>query len=457
MRKYLAKEFEKIEGVKKIIGNPDAFFEGISYDSRRINNGNLFVAVKGETFDGNDFVEKAFESGAIVSIASKEVTPHDGKSLILSECPEKSVQEFAKSVRKKFEGSVIGVVGSVGKTTTKEFASEFLKTSFKTYSNEGNKNNLLGLPETIINGDFESKYWILEMGISKKGEMDELASIAMPDSVIFTSINPVHLEFLDDLKTIYDEKKRVLSHLLRPSFVIFNNDDPFLKKIQEEFNLKCYSYGTSDDSDLKFKILENGEKGVHTQFDYQKHTISIELPFLNSSYLYNFASALLLHLIVGGDISTAKDVAKNIKIPSHRGIIYELQNEITLYDDSYNSNPEAVKSLLYSLKNIKRKKIGVLGEMKELGKESFKYHSLIGDIASSIFSSLLCVGDEPAKVMAESFGRKNRDVLWVKKFEDGIDFIKSKLDEGSFLVVKGSRSIGLDKLVDFLLKEIGKQ
>jgi UDP-N-acetylmuramoyl-tripeptide--D-alanyl-D-alanine ligase len=457
MRKFQAKEFEKIEGVKKIIGNPDALFEGVSYDSRKMEKGNLFVAVKGEKVDGNDFVEKAFESGATVAISSREVKPQDGKSLILSEFPEKSVQEFSKSLRKKYEGSVIGVVGSVGKTTTKEFAREFLKTSFKTYSNEGNKNNLLGLPETIINGDFESKYWILEMGISRKGEMDELASIAMPDSVIFTSIKPVHLEFLDDLKTIYDEKKRVLNHLLRPSFAIFNNDDSYLKKIPEEFDLKFYSFGTSDDSDLKFKIIENKEKGILAQFDYKKDSIQIELPFLNRSYLYNFASALLLHLIVGGDIEKARDVAKNIKLPSHRGIIYELQNGVTLYDDSYNSNPEAVKSLLASLKDIKRKKIGVFGEMKELGTESSKYHSEIGEFAQSIFSSLLCVGDEPAKEMAEIFGRKNKDVLWVKKFEDGIDFIKTKLERNSFLVVKGSRSIGLDKFVDYLLKEIGKQ
>ncbi|MCX7831236.1 MAG: Mur ligase family protein, partial [Acidobacteria bacterium] len=212
MRSFLAEELLKFEG-SHLLGNSFAVFKGMTYDSRTVEKGNLFVALKGENVDGNDFVEKAFENGASVVLCSRKVKPPEGKAIVYAENPEKIIGEFASCLRSKFRGSVIGIVGSAGKTTTKDFCAKFLSELDLTYFSQGNKNNLLGVPQTIVNADFEAKYWVLEMGISFTNEMDLLANIVKPNIVIFTSIKPVHLEFLHSLENIFAEKSNVLKHL----------------------------------------------------------------------------------------------------------------------------------------------------------------------------------------------------------------------------------------------------
>ncbi len=169
---------------------------------------------------------------------------------------------LAISARRDFKGTVIGVVGSAGKTTTKEFSAKFLSTLGRTFATSGNRNNLLGLPEMILGADETASYWVLEMGISKPGEMESLAPIASPNVVLFTSIRPVHTEFFPSLESIRDEKAKVLCHLSRPSFFVYNADDALLCELPALFGTTSYSFGRSEKADLRILSIEDkGENG----------------------------------------------------------------------------------------------------------------------------------------------------------------------------------------------------
>ncbi len=455
MKQFSAKEFLKFQGIK-LSGNSSASFKGLSYDSRNIRENNLFVALKGEKNDGNAFIERAFENGASVVLSSRNTNPPENKTLIFSEYPDKTIQDFASYQREKYRGLVIGVVGSTGKTTTKDFCAQFLSLYDLTYASEGNKNNLLGVPEAILNADYQAKYWVLEMGISLPSEMDSLAQIVKPNCVVFTNIKPVHTEFLKSPDNIFNEKSKVLKYLSPPSFFIYNRDDEYLCRLPEMFNFENYSFGFTKESDLKMTVLEEmGIEGFKVKFDFRKQSAILNLPFLNVANLYNFSASYLLSLIFYGDIGVGKQVLQKLTLSSHRGKIYKLKNGVTLYDDSYNSNPEAVKTLLSSCKSFKGKIVAILGEMRELGDESERYHREVGELSSQILTSLLCIGGQGAKTLYEEFRKTGKKCGYFKNWEEGKPFSDSLLEEGSLLIVKGSRAISLDRLVDEIINQIG--
>lgn len=455
MKQFSAEDFSKFENVQ-ILGEKSASFKGVCFDSRTLEKENLFVAVKGQNFDGNDFVERAFEKGAKVAIASRKFLPPENCALIFTESPEKCIQKFAASLRETFCGLVIGIVGSVGKTTTKEFCTNFLSLLDLTYSSKGNKNNLLGLPQSIINGNFEAKYFVLEMGISTPSEMDHLASIAKPNVVIFTSIKPVHLEFLNSLENILFEKSKVLNYLKIPSFFIYNRDDKLLCQLPQKFEIENYSYGFSEDSDLRIEIVDDlGIQGIKTKFTFKKQFVLLHLPFMNRSNIYNFAASYLTALLFSADIKIGEKVISNLPNLEHRGLTYKLKNGAILYDDSYNSNPEALKALLLSAKSWGKEIVGVLGEMKELGKESEKYHYEVGEFSSKILSALFCVGGSYAEKMYDAFKKSSKPCLYSQQLEEGIEFLKLHSNKNSVIIIKGSRSVSLDNLVKKIVEEIG--
>lgn len=453
MRAFSAAEAAGITGAG-LCGDPGASFAGMSYDSRNIKEGNLFVAVKGEKADGRDFVAAAFANGATVAISPSGITPPEGRALLVAPSPEESIRVLAKRAREDFKGTVVGVVGSAGKTTTKDFSARFLSLLGATFATGGNRNNLLGLPEMILNADDRAEYWVLEMGISRPSEMDDLAPVASPNVVLFTSIKPVHTEFFPSLRAIRDEKAKVLNHLEEPSFYIYNADDEFLSELPGRCAGKHFSYGCSPGSDLRImKIEELGEKGFDVELSRGKDVVQVLIPFLNKVQCYNFSAACMLAVALGAPLSAAREVAPSLSPAPHRGVPHYLKDGILLYDDSYNSNPEALASLMASAGGWKRRLVGVLGEMKELGEKGADYHRQAGEAARGCFSSLLCVGGDGARSLSLSFSGSDRQVFWAEQWEDGYRWLRGQIDPSDAVIVKGSRSIGLDKLVDRLLAD----
>lgn len=448
------KEFEQIENIR-ILGNKDATFEGLTYDSRKIKKGNLFVALKGKNFDGSDFVLSAFENGANVALSTKEIKVPEDKALIVADDCEAVIKKFAKMLREKFEGKIIGVVGSVGKTTTKDFLHKAFSLFDRTYSNYGNKNNLLGVPETIVNADFEAKWWILEMGISQINEMDELADIVNPNIVVFTSIKPVHIEFLGSLDGVFKEKIKVLNYLKEPKLYVYNNDDEYLKKIKEQFKYENYSYGFSKDSDLKIEILKEEDFSFLVNVNYRNDSVRLSLPFLNKANIYNFASAVLTSIIFYNDLKISNRIKEDLTFGEHRGQLYRLNDGQILYDDSYNSNPEAMKILMESLKNKNKKVGGIIGEMKELGKDSKFYHQEVGKMAAQVFDFLIVVGSYDSLPLYDEFSKSGKKAIFVNNWKDSLKHIEEVL-KNELIVIKGSRSIGLDNVVKEILEKYGE-
>jgi UDP-N-acetylmuramoyl-tripeptide--D-alanyl-D-alanine ligase len=453
MRTFKASDAAKLIGAE-LAGNPDAAFTGMTYDSRTVKLGNLFVAVKGEKADGRDFVESAFNSGAAAVLSSGKFDPPEDKAMLITPSPEEAVRKLAAFARKEFKGVVIGVVGSVGKTTTKDFSSKFLSLMGATYATRGNLNNLLGLPEMILNADEYAKHWVLEMGISKPGEMDLLAPTASPNVVLFTAIKPVHTEFFPSVAAIRDEKAKVLNYLKAPSFYIYNADDELLSELPSIFKNRTFSYGISPTADLRIsQIGELGEKGFIVKLSYNEKEAAVALPFLSRVQCFNFAAALMLALSLGAPLTAASEVLPMLSPAAHRGVPHYLKNNILLYDDSYNSNPGALSLLIRSAATWNRNLVGVFGEMRELGAESEKYHREIGELAGENLSSLLCVGNNGAKVLSLSFSGSRKPCFYADCWEDGYRWLKGRIIENDAVIVKGSRAICLDKLVEKLIAD----
>lgn len=453
MRAFSAAEAAGITGAG-LCGFPGATFSGISYDSRNIRGGNLFVAVKGEKADGRDYVDAAFANGASVAISPSAMTPPEGRALLVAPSPGESIRALARKAREDFKGTVIGVVGSAGKTTTKDFSARFLSLLGPTFASGGNRNNLLGLPEMILNADEHAKFWVLEMGISQPSEMDDLAPVASPNAVLFTSIRPVHTEFFPSLTAIRDEKVKVLKYLRKPSFYIYNADDELLAELPRSFREKNFSYGSAPGADLRITRIEGvGEKGFAIELSCGRDVVPVRIPFLNKVQCFNFSAACMLAVALGAQLSAASEVAPSLEPAPHRGVPHYLRDGILLYDDSYNSNPEALASLMESASGWKRRLVGVLGEMKELGEKSEDYHRRAGEYARGCFSSLLCVGGDGARSLSLSFSGSDRQVFWAERWEDGYRWLRGQIDPSDAVIVKGSRSIGLDKFVDRFLAD----
>jgi len=453
MRAFTAGDAARMCGAE-VLGSAGALFSGVTYDSRTACGGRLFVAVKGGKSDGNDFVGAAFEEGASAAISSRAIQPPEGKALLLHDSPETAVRRLAAEARKEFKGTVIGIVGSAGKTTTKDFSARFLSLLGPTFATGGNRNNLLGLPEMILGADYSAKFWVLEMGISTPGEMDMLAPIAAPDAVLFTSIRPVHMEFFHSMREILEEKSKVLNHSAPSSFYIYNADDELLSELPMAFRGRRFSYGASEGANVRImSVEEKGEKGFSVTLSREKEEVTVALPFLNKVQVHNFAAAAALATIFGAPLSLAAEVAPRLSPAGHRGVPHYLRDGILLYDDSYNSNPEALAALIESAARWKRRLVGVLGEMKELGPHGEEYHREAGALAARHFASLLCVGGEGARTLSLSFSASGNPCFYAERWEDGYRWLTGQVDPSDAVIVKGSRSIGLDGLAERFIAE----
>jgi UDP-N-acetylmuramoyl-tripeptide--D-alanyl-D-alanine ligase len=440
----------------RVLASAKLPIRGLCLDSRRVQPGMLFAALKGARADGHDFVEKAVIAGAGAVLVERPIAVPEGIGSIQVASVEKAIADLGRALREEFQGEVIAIVGSCGKTTTKDFAAKVLSLAGPVYATSGNRNNLLGLPETLMSADMKARFWVLELGISQPLEMEDLAPIARPTGVLFTTIQPVHTEFFPSLEAILEEKAKVLRWTAASGFAVINLQDPLLSALPIPAGLIRTTYGTAEGADIWIESGPQTSRG--TTFTLRRGDEGGDgfLPVPGVHNLANFCGACAVGARFGLSLEVLAGAAADLQPSSHRGVTTALRKDVLLLDDSYNANPAAMALVFDALKGWGRRQVAALGEMLELGAEASRYHREVGRLAAaSGVACLLAVGGENAAAMAEAFSESGRPCLYVNRWSEGAEWLRNHLEPGDGVLVKGSRAIGLDGLADWLIAEEG--
>ena len=430
----------KITEIVDSNSNPiDVDIENIVTDSRKIKKGDLFVAIKGEKFDAHDFVKEVIDKGAALAIVEHLVPDvPENRQIVVNN----SLQAYGKIGaynRSRFKGIVIGLTGSAGKTTTKEEIKFVLSEFGKVYATEGNHNNNVGVPITLCEMDMSADYAIIEMGMSAKGEIEELASYVKPDIALITNVYPMHIEFFPNFEGIAEAKAEIFKSLKKGGTAIINEDTNFadlLEKRALENGAKVLKFGKKSHPDVKLELSDDGEHNF-----------------------YNAWCALSVVKALGLDVGKAAKVLKDFKALPGRGMKHQLKlpngGTYTLIDDSYSGQPEAMKLAVETLGkiNCKGRKIAVLGKMAELGDTSKSRHIEIGKAVAAAKIDVV-VGVCPE--MKDMLAQLPADIeQYYFENKEGLDefLINKLLQNNDIVLIKGARySSKLYQVTDKLIE-----
>ena len=442
---------EKIDG-KILQGSAAHTFHTFNIDSRLTEPGELFFALIAER-NGHEFVHSAVRKGASGAVISQKIAaPNRDTAFIQVRDTLEALQKLARKVLSEIPVKVIGITGSIGKTTTKEFTFGLLSRKYKVLKSEGNFNNHLGVPLSLLKLTDKHEVAVLEMAMSAPGEIRALTHIAPPDIAVLTNIKPVHLQFFKSLNEIALAKKEILEGTKKDGTAVLNRDDSLILKIAKDWKGKKLYFGLSEGCDIRaHNIQKMGWDGMSFDLVYGKAKAKVHVPFLYESHLYNLLASAATGYALSVPIEDILVQLKSLRLFSMRGILFHLKNNIKLIDDSYNSNPAALESALKGLKSLPAKrKIAVLGDMLELGKKEVEYHFQAGkQAAQSGWDILIAVGPLSRR-MAEgalSAGMREDQMFTFKDSEQAAKEIGPLLKEGDLVLVKGSRGIHTDKIV----------
>ena len=419
---------------------------GISIDSRNVVPGDLFAAFKGEQSDGNLFIDKAFENGAVACLTDKWPDQSLKGTKIFVENVQTALEILSKEFRKTVSIPFIGVTGSVGKTTAKEMISSVLEQRFNVLKTEKNYNNQLGVPMTVSRIGREHEIAVVEMGVSKIGDMDLLGDIIRPQVGVFTSIGKAHLEYLKDLSGVFKEKTKMLNYMDDNAVAVVNSDDPMLAGLEFRGSvLRCAIQSEADFTAENIVFTADGK----TIFDIAADE-RIDHVVLNSLGMHYVSDALLAAAVGKNYGLTAQEIREGIG--SYRNIARRgdiIRNKgVIIIDDSYNANPESVKSAIESMMLFPGRHICILGDMLELGKNKEELHAEIGRYASERGVDLIYTTGPLAVHISENFP------IGVH-FENTADLINelcSVVKKDDVILIKASRGMQFEKIAEALKK-----
>ena len=425
--------------------NVDSF----SIDTRTINPNEAYIALKGENFDGHEFISEAALKGASTAIDSRPIEvdiPH----IIVSDTLEfmKNIAEFN---RNQFKGKVIGITGTNGKTTTKQIVANLLNGNYLCHKSLVNINNQSCVPFSMLSLEDKYKYSVLEMGTSEPGEIEILNAQVKPDIAAITNVSMGHLEGLRNTESIAKEKGNILNFYSDSGVAILPRDSEFFDFWSNTTNAKeISSFGIDQNADFRVANVEIDIENNLTHFDLyfenQREDMSINGIGLNNSLNAALATAISLHC--GIQINEIKHRLILTDLPERRLSVKESLKGSIMIDDTYNSNPASLKNALDSLDKLDKKKLCVLGEMKELGSDSKLIHKEMYDYASKRVDKVLCIG----KSWSECDFDTNEKLEIFNDQDQLYDYLVSIIDDKTVLLVKGSRSTRMDIIADKLKK-----
>ena len=429
---------------------------GVSTDSRNIKPGELFVALKGDVFDGTRFVGKAFEQGAAAAVVATGGRPDGGHFLI--EVPDTltALGEMAAYIRRRRPLTVLAITGSNGKTTSKEMAAAIIGRKYKILSSLGNYNNLIGLPLTLFQLSPDQEIAVLEMGMSVPGEIARLTDIAAPDYGLVTNIGPAHLEGLGSLQAIADAKGELFAGLPASATALVNGDDPLVIDQAERFNGRKLRFGLTGSFEITAVDLKMEPDASTWTLVTPSGRAEIRLNLPGRHNVQNALSASAAAWVLG---LGPEDMAAGLNdFQSFPGRLHHhlLPGPIRLWDDTYNANPVSMVAALETLaaQNIGGRRIAVLGDMLELGRESRELHRSIGTAAVENGIDILAAVGAEAKFLAEgareSAGPDMR-IHWFAGQAEALEFLAANLKPHDLVLIKGSRGMRMENMVKSLI------
>jgi UDP-N-acetylmuramoyl-tripeptide--D-alanyl-D-alanine ligase len=429
--------------------------QGVVIDSRLVKKDYLFIASKGERVDGHDYIELAIRQGAMAVICenapSAIAIPY-----ILVKDSLLALKDIARWYRMQLSIPVVGITGSVGKTSTKEYVSSVLSRRYNVLKTEGNYNNEIGLPLTILQISKDHEIAVLEMGISDFGEMHRLSAIAKPDYCLLTNIGQCHLENLGSRQGILKAKSEIFDYMSEDGGVIINGDDDMLSTIRNVKNRAPIRYGLSYDNDIYAdNIISLGLSGSNFSLHIKGETFSVNTPMPGNHMILNALAAATIGSMLGLNGQEITQGIEHIQPVSGRNHIIR-HERYTIIDDCYNANPVSMKAAIDLLVLADTRRVAILGDMGELGEDEEKLHKEIGIYAASKNVDLiLCVGKLSLHIYegaAISLLNNESRVLYFETQDQLIKSLPELLVKGDTILVKASHFMGFEKVVNELLQ-----
>lgn len=427
---------------------PDVPVTGWSADTRTLQPGDLFFALRGPNFDGHDFAAQAREKGACAMVADRPA-PVKMPVLRVDDVLE-ALQRLAGWARLQWQGRLIAVTGSAGKTTTKELIARFLEDSIPVGKSPGNLNNHIGLPLSILRLPERARVAVAEMGMNHAGEIRRLASVARPDVGVVTNVGHAHIENFDSIEGVALAKRELIESLPASGVAVLNADDPWVIRFGEIHNGKTVTFGLAEGADMRAEEVVCGPEGVR----FRLGDLWLESPLTGVHSVLNLLAALAVAREFGIEPAALRDSIASLFAAEMRGRRF-LHREITVIDDCYNSNPEAALTMLKLLcDQPARRRMAALGEMRELGRWSEALHRDVGRHAAACGIDLLVGVGGAAVYMIEEALRAGMPAGAALFFEDAAEagrFLKSRASAGDAVLFKGSRGIRMEKALETFL------
>ena len=434
-------------------GDVDTVFSGVSTDSRNIKPGELFVALRGERFDGHVFIDKAVSQGAAGVVVMEDI-PRNGTVIISVEDTLQALGDIAAGVRNWYDTAIVGVTGSTGKTTVKEFCASILSLQGPCLKTEKNYNNLIGVPLALLELGPAYEFAVIEMGTNRFGEIDRLSFITRPQVSIITNINPVHLNGLRSISGIIKEKQAIFRNTAKCGTAVINPSLEHMDKIEIPSHLQVISYSHNAQADITLIDIEHrGLDGSDVEVDLAGKVIHTHVPLPGMHNVVNALGACACAVALDIDPAIIAEGVRQAKFPGMRSEII-VSDHLTIINDCYNANPASMKAALSMLVDSPHStKVAVLGDMLELGKDARFWHEELGRwVAQARIDRLICIGDMAGVVCgaAQTEGMNVEAVYAVQKMDEILYNLQDLFDKDAMVLVKASRALKLDQVVNQL-------
>ncbi|MDX9864692.1 MAG: UDP-N-acetylmuramoyl-tripeptide--D-alanyl-D-alanine ligase [Anaerolineaceae bacterium] len=438
-------------------------------DSRQVIPGALFIALAGEKMNGHDFIAQAFQRGAALALVQRDLSAQfpviDLRSGSLPQTyqhPEEPVclrventlqalQQIARFWRRKQNLRVIGITGSVGKSTTKELVTEVLRSRYHTLKNIGNLNNEIGLPLTVLRMGEGYERAVLEMGFFVPGEIKLLCDIALPQVGVITNIGTVHAERAGSQETIARGKSELIQALpaAPDGIAILNYDDPFVRPMAELTDAKIFYYGLNPEADLwADEIVGMGLDGIRFRLHHKKEVLHLRVPLIGRHSVHTALRATAVGLVEGCSWNQIIDGLQQGSSSQLRLAAVHTASGALLLDDTYNASPQSTLAALNLLSEIEGRHIAVLGDMLELGPYESKGHIMVGVRAAEVCNQLIAIGElsRTTAQAARQAGMPARKIQWFATVPEAIEYLQGRLQKRDVVLIKGSRGLKMERI-----------
>ena len=439
--KLTVKKILEITKGQLITGDENLEIESYSKDTRTIKKNDCYIGIKGETFDGNLFWEDAKEKGACACLLDSfegKIEEKDPFTIILVSDTIAAIQALAHYVRIESHAKVVAITGSAGKTSTKDMIASVLEEKYKILKTPGNLNGQIGLPLNIL-AYKDEPVWVLEMGMNDFGQLKELSSIASPDVAVITNIGTAHIGILGSRENILKAKLEILEGMNDKGVLVLNGDNDLLKTVKTD--LKQVTFGLESGNDIvATDIKMDGEKTI-----CKIENNEIEIPVMGEVFVYNALAAYAVGKLFSLTPEEIKNGIASFQMSNNRMNTIKTA-KFTIINDTYNANPDSVKSAIKTLGTFKNRKVAILGDMLELGENEIKYHQEIGEFCNEKIDVLITIG-----VLSKNmFDKFTKEKYYFKTNEEAETKLKDILKQDDVILVKASHSMKLDTIVNFL-------